>query len=117
MKKIPKSNMGIMGITLVEIILAIAIIGIIVVSLIPIFTQTYVQITRSGNRTNALYVSQEEIEKKLQGEAGGLATSTNHPITLKFGTTEIIVSGKVIEVKVEYDTAGNTTTIKSFKPD
>jgi len=103
------------GLTLVEIILGIAILGIIFVAMIPVFTYGFIQIDHSGDKSKALYISRQNTEKTLDGEAGGVITSTA-PLIIKFGGTNIPVPGVQYKVETTYNGTSNKVTIKSFKP-
>ncbi|SHI54619.1 hypothetical protein SAMN02745975_00122 [Geosporobacter subterraneus DSM 17957] len=50
------------GYLLIEIIIGITLFGLISVSLIPILTNQFIHINRSGRRTEALYDNQKTIE-------------------------------------------------------
>ncbi|SES71446.1 prepilin-type N-terminal cleavage/methylation domain-containing protein [Natronincola peptidivorans] len=105
------------GLSLVEIILGIAIFGIISISLIPIFTFSFTQIFTSGHKTEALYTSQELIEKEMDGSVVDEISTMEKTISIKFGTTEIEIDGQLIQVELEYDSSGNKILMNSFKPD
>lgn len=106
------------GLTLIEIIVGMAILGIIAVSFIPMLTSTFIQIHRSGNKSGAQYSNQMILEKSLAGEniTEGV-TKSGKTLSIKFdGLEEINVPGWIIEVEESYDKQGNKTVTKVFKP-
>ena len=52
------------GLTLIEIILAMAILGILVVAFLPIMGNSFVNIINMGNRTKALALAQKLIDQE-----------------------------------------------------
>lgn len=106
------------GLTLIEILIGMAILGIISISFIPVLTSTFIQIYRSGSRTEAQYSNQRILEKILAGEniQEGV-TKSGRTLSIKFDAlADIDVSGWIIEVEESYDNHGNTTVTKVFKP-
>lgn len=53
------------GFTLVEVIIAMAIAGIIAVTFIPLLTSQYVNIAKTGDKSKATYNAIEEAEKDV----------------------------------------------------
>jgi len=97
------------GFTLIETIVGIALLGIISICLIPLFTYGFIQINRSGNRTEALYDNQSTIETKLP------TNPIDQVLTIKFDALDVDINIEVFEVESEYDKNGNKTSIKFFK--
>lgn len=85
------------GMTLVEIIISITLLGILAVSFLPAFVSGFKMIIHNGNILDNMYQSQDVIEEKIsQG-----TTSTTDTMTISFPST-----GKVINVKGEKVTDG-----------
>lgn len=80
------------GFTLIEIILAIAIIGILAVTFIPLFTSGYIMITKNGETSDNLFKKQDELEQKI---AVG-ATTGSSILTVDFSGLPINVTGQAI---------------------
>ncbi|KAB2951655.1 prepilin-type N-terminal cleavage/methylation domain-containing protein [Heliorestis acidaminivorans] len=71
------------GLTLVELLVALAILSIIVVAYLSLFTISYQGIFHSGHKSNALFEGQEVIDKIIRNPnytAPGV-TKTDHPIS------------------------------------
>ncbi|WAG72320.1 prepilin-type N-terminal cleavage/methylation domain-containing protein [Clostridium estertheticum] len=105
------------GFTLIEVVVGIALLGIIIISFMPVFSNSFKGITNSGKKSNALYSSQEGIEKKLHGGTDINSTDTPKRITIKFSGAEFDVNGKAILTEIPFGNNGNKTIVKSFKPD
>jgi type IV pilus assembly protein PilA len=89
------------GLTLVEVIISIALIGIIGVTFLTMFTMGFSQIAASGNKSKAIYVSQDQAENKLLEGAASTAAS----ITITFpGASPVTVT-----LTGEQATKGNIT--------
>lgn len=58
-------GVGEKGFTLIEIIVSIAIIGILLMILLTFMTGSFQLIHRQGDRTDLLYAAQEELEKAI----------------------------------------------------
>ncbi|AOT68180.1 prepilin-type N-terminal cleavage/methylation domain-containing protein [Geosporobacter ferrireducens] len=115
------------GLTLVELIISIAIVGIIAVAFLGIFTSGITGIISGGNLTKAGYVAQQAMENQIEGLAissTAVTASTNPPIpslppvavTLNFTgvAVPITVNGKVEQI--EYDDGRYRINIGTFIP-
>ena len=60
------------GLTLIEIILSIAILGIIAIAFLPLLTFGYVNLFQTRDLTEAMYNSQQIVEKEME-----IARNTN----------------------------------------
>lgn len=81
------------GFTLVEILVSIALLGIMAISMLPLFTNGYRWIINAGNKSKIIYVAQEQVENKIvQG-----ASNTLKEITITFPS----VSDPVIQTGEE----------------
>lgn len=97
------------GFTLVEVIIGILLIGIIALSLIPVFSYSFVNIYSSGNRTDYTYQNQSIIETDQ-------ATNPEiDNITFIFEGMNISVDIEVYEVGNELNNDGSNASITFFK--
>lgn len=96
------------GFTLLEIIIGIALFGIISISIIPLFTYGFIHINRSGNRSVALY----EIQRTI--ETNGVINPTSQTLTLIFDDRNIDIEINTYEVEEVYDKNGNKVSIFYF---
>ena len=109
-RKYVKSN----AMTLVEIIMAMALIGIITISIMTLLTSGFTQITSSGERAKALFQAQAQIESDIN-DIGQSASDASETLTLKIDDTEIIVPGKVKSVNTALPN-GRFVQIEIFQP-
>ncbi len=108
MKKIKNNN----GFTLAELILSIALFGIVAVSLIPIFTYGIIQINRSGARSEAVYENQTAIETAPSSVP---LVVDNDVVTFTFDGVDVPITIDVYEAETSYDLNGNKSSIIFFK--
>lgn len=99
--------------TLVEVIVAMAVIGIISISMITLFTSAFVHIARAGNTSEALFQAHKQIETVLVHKSAEL-TPTNIELTFSSDGTTIISEGNVI--KVNYLINKSEVEITFFHP-
>ncbi|QZY56983.1 type IV pilus modification PilV family protein [Crassaminicella profunda] len=86
------------GFTLIEIIISLAILGIIVVSFTTTFTSSFSGIFSSGKKSQALHQAQIQMDRKINSVTTGSDT-----LNIKFlGISQITVLGKKEIVNVEY---------------
>lgn len=97
------------GFTLVEIILSIAILGIIAVAFLPIFTTGIKGIANSGSRSKSSYQAQDAIE--LKQSIG--ASSTSAPLTIVFPNPNPSEASINVQMNGEIVTNGS---MNSFVP-
>lgn len=104
------------GMTLIELIVAIAILGVILVSFLSMFGTGYIGIIKASKHTKVVYEAQKNIENQII-----LSTSNgSDQITLVFpgeGTDPDITinsPGKIIEEQADYD--GRSINIRTFIP-
>lgn len=105
-----KSN----GYTLVEVIIALAMIGILSVSFLSIFTSGFRSVIRTGQRAVAAYGSQQLLSQKVV-DAEGLEADeyTEDTITFTFkGGPSIDID--VLMIETEVDINGNSATMNGF---
>lgn len=81
------------GFTLIEIIISIAILGIIVVALLPVFTAGFKGIASAGNKSKTSYQSQDLTEVKIAEGAASSSTS----LTIVFpGVASVTMDGEKV---------------------
>lgn len=129
------------GVTLIELIISIAILGIIIAAFLPMFTGSVVNIYNFGERYQYFSQVQGALEKELSKEYDEVSTgisendiddkiqiiitvierNDNDTLNIKipdFNEENIQVTGKEIEVKAVYKDDGKVlTTLTSFMPD
>ncbi|MDW7651432.1 MAG: Calx-beta domain-containing protein [Bacillota bacterium] len=94
------------GFTLIEILVAIAILAIMIAALTPLFISSFTGIFTAGRKSGTQYLVQQEIEKAIAGDSG--ADATFIPSTSIEG-----ISGTIVEVQKEYE-SGKIVTVKTF---
>jgi prepilin-type N-terminal cleavage/methylation domain-containing protein len=114
------------GLTLIEIIITMAIIAIIAVAVLSIFSTTFIQIVRAGNFTDATFKTQGEVEKLLTIKLPLNYTYTNPGMILTFpdgnsnGFKDTLGAGRINSAgdKRTLDTTvqGKKSTIVIFHP-
>lgn len=114
------------GFTLLELIVSMAIIGLLAVSFLQMFTFGLSGIFSAGKYTKAQYIAQQAIENKLAGLSVSLPqyitapVDTNLTVTLKFqhsgqADVNIVINGKI--KKIKYDNGKNRVDLATFLPD
>ena len=103
------------GFTLLEVILGIAIIGIISIGIIPILSNSFLLTTRSGQRSDRIYDARESTENMFYDNSGDHSVKIPKKLNFKFRNTEFSVEGQEIKTEVPMNPSG-TITIKSFQP-
>ena len=113
------------GLTLIEVIITIAIIGVIGMTLSGVFNTGLSNIVKAGDRTEDMFVLQkimdESIKKIEEGESletertldtgeKVLITSIDNPIDVGDHISNNIISGRLITVKFEKNTNRFLTT-------
>lgn len=105
------------GFTLVELIIAIAIISIVTVGCLPIFLSSYKNVISSGSKTKNVFDAQTKIDSAIQNVNSGSTNfiTTTAPITIQFSDGNIAsttpILGKTITVN------NGHTTLTTFVPD
>lgn len=99
------------GFTLIEMIVALAIIGIMAVSFLTVFSSTYAHIFSAGRRSDAIFST----EKKVEAAIASGTTGTADTFSLSIGGRTINVSGTLVTEQSTYEN-GKTVTLKSFVP-
>jgi len=114
------------GFTIVEIVVAVAILAIMVVSFTQLFTGSFSGIYSAGYKSGSQYTTQEVMENVIAGSSvGGTGINVENTAVNDFniqfpGGLIIPVPGNEVNVSVSYtDGYGNSrdTTYTSFLPD
>ena len=93
------------GFTLVEIILAMAVLAVVILAYTMLFTDSFRGIFTAGHKTRALYEAQQEVEQKMNE-----GTTQEQVIQIAFPSKTISVKGEEVQVEYEYlDHQGNIT--------
>lgn len=106
-----------LGFTLIELIISLGIMAIIIVSLLPIFTNVFSWLNKSEQKAIAVYNTQSEIEGLLSGIPSSYSTTTDYTvnITLTGNSKLLSVDGKLERVEVTFGTTGKNIII-IFRP-
>lgn len=111
---------NIKGLTLIELIIALAIIGIIVVTFLPIFTTSYTTIFGMGNRTDAVAIAQEIIDDLyVNPPSEAVSSQLVHSVGQfrAYKTVSVHSTGLfLVEVKVENLSSEELVTLRSLVP-
>lgn len=106
MKNIKKNK----GLTLIEVILSIAILSIIVITILSIFTMSMVTIYRSRDKTEAINLTQQNLEENIAMEDSYDAEN----MSLTFGGLNVSVKGGM--AKSEKSVKNGESSLESFLP-
>jgi prepilin-type N-terminal cleavage/methylation domain-containing protein len=93
------------GFTLIEVILSIALLGILSIAFMTMFTSGIVGISNSGKKSISHYTAQNQIESNINdlGNISSNVLTSTKSITLTFpGNTGIVISGRQIDVTYKY---------------
>lgn len=82
------------GFSLVELLIAVAILGIVSVALLPLFSTSMQGIVTAGKKSTALYTYQKTLEEEIQDNSTGLLQN----MPLKFGTWQNTIKGRRVQV-------------------
>ena len=102
------------GYTLVEVIIALAMIGILAISFLSIFTSGFRTIARTGHRAIAAYGSQQQLSTKVvSSDTLDSDEYTEQELTFTFKSGPIIkVDVRLIETEVEVN--GSKSKMNGF---
>lgn len=97
------------GFTLVELIISFAILGIIAITFLAIFSGMYKGISNAGNKSKAAFSAQGNIDNSIATRTDGTDT-----MTIQFNGNSISLTGRTLTSTV---TSGNTTvTVSVYTP-
>ncbi len=102
------------GFTLIEVVVSLAIIGIMAVSFLSIFSGSLVGVVKSGKIGTAVYTAQTDAEDQLENSVYSEDSSTT--ITVNWESENLSVDGnlKTIEADVPNDQNDNKTKLQVF---
>ncbi|PKM83454.1 MAG: hypothetical protein CVU88_02865 [Firmicutes bacterium HGW-Firmicutes-13] len=113
------------GFTLVEVIAALTILSIIIISFLAVFGNSIVMIITAGQLSEAQYTAQKVMENAIAGSIledieninviVDTPDSDHTSITINYNGENITVDGKIIEV--EYDDGERAVTLTTFVPE
>lgn len=108
------------GFTLVELIISIALLGILAVTFLPVFSHSIEGIFDSGKRNTSIQESQESVETvfakdSVSGVSDSAEANTQLNITFSNPSNNFYVNGREITVTKVYN--GKNTVLKGFLPD
>ena len=99
------------GMTLVEIIVAMAILGIISITFLSIFSGMFKGIVNAGQRSKATFGAQQDLENYI---ATNTTNATDNLVITYNGLTSVTIEGENMSVP---KTSGSTTiTVDVFVP-
>lgn len=104
------------GLTLVEVIVALAVLTIVLIPFLNLLIGSSVNIFAAGNKNQALYDAQKELENEIKTSSGQGQT---HSLQINFpGVAQMQVDGKIITINENYLRGNNTevTELKAFIP-
>lgn len=108
------------GLTLIEIIIALAIIGILSVSFLPIFTQGFSTVFRMGHRSESVAIAQDILDKLFINPPTGISPSSMVYDDGRYKATRTVSLDStglfMVEVKVTYQNGQETVTLRSLVP-
>lgn len=109
------------GLTLVEVILSIAILGIIVMVFIPILSNSFVLTARSGNIRNAYYEAETDANQILSRyynnvEIEGDFSQETIEKEIKFNSLTIPMEGSLYIIEKDAIHANTSSKLKIFIP-
>ncbi len=97
------------GFTLVEVLVAVAILAIVAVAATNLFTTSFMGIRRGGDRSEALHRAQREIEREMRNR------SEEDVLTMRWldaseEDDDLEVSGRIITEIIDSDSGAQLTT-------
>lgn len=106
------------GMTLIELIVAFTILGIVSVPLLTLFTQGFISVTRAGNTSKAGFNTQTQVEQALNGS---ISTPNLGQLKIEFSGSDAITLDDTIYGYISSQTTspivnGSQSTITFFKP-
>ncbi len=102
------------GLTLIEVIIAIAIIGIVALGILQMFTMSMVVISNAGKKTQSAYDAQSHAENTLNVNYND-APAVDEELELTIGGAQIIAPGRKVEMDSQLGN-GENIIIQIFQP-
>ena len=94
------------GFTLVELLVAIAILGIVTASFLGLYYSGVLGISTAGRRSSNINLTQEELERAIQ-----TGTAVDNPLNISMpGGGTIVVQGQIVEF------TNDNVTLRTFVP-
>lgn len=106
-----KSNKGM---TLVELIVATAIIGVVAIGLIQMFTMGFMVVSKAGKKAQSAYNAQTEVESTLQTKHL-LEPQAGETFELTIGADIVTIPGRKTQIQSELSN-GEQVEIEIFQP-
>jgi type IV pilus assembly protein PilA len=102
------------GLTLVEVIISIAILGIMSIAFLSMFSSGLIGIFKAGHKSTSHYTAQNEMESNISDSTNttGNVKSINTTIDLVFPGNNFTISGRKVDVNYNY--GNQTKTLTSF---
>ena len=103
---------------MIEILATITIIGIIAIIIIPLFANNYTSIDTSGEKSSAIYESQQALEKVIAGQSlpdEVSVSQADQTIAITFNGASYYVQGDLLEVEEDFGSSGRSTHIYYFQ--
>ena len=83
------------GFTLAEVIVAIALVGIVAITFVPILSVQYMNINKTGDKSEATYKAMEDTEEQIEDIQEDIANG--NPVVPDSKVTTQTPDGKIIE--------------------
>ena len=108
-RNILKSIEGNRGITLVEVLTSIAIIGVLLITLLTIFSGNLQNVTRAGTKTKYVFSAQEQMNDIIKEIEEGRISATGDFLNINFKdgsgkSWSVQVNGKKVSTEAGEDT-------------
>ena len=99
------------GLSLIELVVSVAILGVVAIAILQLFGSGFVNIVGAGNHSKAQYLAQDVIEQDLNDRT---ITSTSNTMQITLHDRIISVTG---DIKTEQaDIGRGSVSVEYFKP-
>jgi len=107
------------GLTLIEVIISIAILGIVVMAFSTFIGSNYVKSIKLGQESQAVFEAKTGAEAILNDQSFADSSSTPTNLVITFGSNNIVVPGNIVEVAVDSVELYNDdkARMRVFQPD
>lgn len=92
------------GFSLIEVLVALAVLAVVIVTFTALFTSSFAGISIAGDKSVELYNAQTEMDDAI---ARG-ALSDNDTVQIDFSLTLLNISGEIVSVDYEYEERSGT---------